>query len=142
MWTVKRHMFGWAGLSINHGDQYLVRFGMKRFSLTFIYSTQTLFFHSNLICFPCRVLFSVFFCLVSRSKIIRLEFVLFSVQSPFFPIFFVSFSTGVQTEATGQVTAMVVPKLVLRETQNDCALEMNFRKSDMWSKRASELKDI
>ena len=28
------------------------------------------------------------------------------------------------------------------ELQNDCALEMNFRKLAMWSKRASELEDI
>jgi hypothetical protein len=28
----------------------------------------------------------------------------------------------------------------LSENQNDCALEMNFRK--LWSKRASELEDI
>jgi hypothetical protein len=34
-------------------------------------------------------------------------------------------------EATSQVTM-----------QNDCALEMNFRRSAMWSKRASELEDI
>jgi hypothetical protein len=47
----------------------------------------------------------------------------------------------VQTESTGQVTTMVVA-LVSSVNQNDCALEMNFKKSAMWSKRASELEDI
>jgi hypothetical protein len=47
---------------------------------------------------------------------------------------------GVQTESIGQVTAMVVARM--SENQNDCALEMNFRKLAMWSKRASELEDI
>jgi hypothetical protein len=33
--------------------------------------------------------------------------------------------------------------VVLSVNQNDCALEMmNFRKSAMWSKRASDLEDI
>jgi len=46
----------------------------------------------------------------------------------------------VQKESIGQVTAMVVA--CSSKNQNDCALEMNFRKSAMWSKQASELKDI
>jgi hypothetical protein len=46
----------------------------------------------------------------------------------------------VQTESIGQVTAMVVARI--KRKPESCSLEMNFKKSAMWSKRASDLKDI
>jgi hypothetical protein len=48
---------------------------------------------------------------------------------------------GFQTEATGQVTAMVVAR-IKRKPERLCAGEMNFKKLARWSKRASDLEDI